>query len=99
MAKDFRLAKPIPQLSCEWKQQGKCKDYDQRIFFSEQHQIIQEAIQVCSGCKVKKECLDYAIANHEHGVWGGTTERQRRLMIRRINYESKKIASYGPTIT
>ena len=98
VAKDFRLAKPIPQLSCEWKQYGSCKEYDRRIFFSELHQTIQQAVLVCNGCKVRKECLDYAIANNEHGVWGGKTERQRRLMIRRINYESKKIAGYGPTI-
>lgn len=34
---------------------------------------------VCELCPVRQECFDYAIANNEQlGVWGGTSERERR---------------------
>jgi WhiB family redox-sensing transcriptional regulator len=34
---------------------------------------------VCAGCSVRSECLDYAAATVETmGVWGGTTDRERR---------------------
>ena len=41
------------------------------------------ALAICAGCSVRKECLQHALDNDERfGVWGGTTERQRRLMAR-----------------
>jgi hypothetical protein len=35
------------------------------------------ALAYCNVCPVKVECLDYALANHEVGTWGGTTAYQR----------------------
>jgi WhiB family transcriptional regulator, redox-sensing transcriptional regulator len=33
---------------------------------------------VCAGCPVRAVCLRYAIENNEpHGIWGGTTSRER----------------------
>lgn len=38
----------------------------------------------CTACPVRTECLDHALEQREmHGVWGGTTERERRQMIAR----------------
>ena len=37
------------------------------------------AKEICGTCKVKDQCLNHALQNHiSHGVWGGTSERQRR---------------------
>ena len=39
--------------------------------------------RVCMGCPVRFECLAEALDNRiEWGVWGGMTERERRLLLR-----------------
>lgn len=40
---------------------------------------IRKAKAVCRTCPVKPECLEWALANNvDHGVWGETTERDRK---------------------
>ena len=36
------------------------------------------AMAVCPRCSVVEECLAFALEHQELGVWGATTERQRR---------------------
>ncbi len=39
---------------------------------------------VCRTCPVHAECLSYALqTGQNHGIWGGTTEEERRLARRR----------------
>ena len=35
---------------------------------------------VCTGCQVRGMCLDLALKYGEYGVWGGTSERERKAM-------------------
>jgi hypothetical protein len=47
---------------------------------------IEEAKKVCAGCLVKAECLEYALEwNIAHGLWGGTSERERRQLRKERN--------------
>jgi hypothetical protein len=40
-----------------------------------------EAIKIaCGFCAVRTECLNFALENQEHGIWGGTTEDERYEM-------------------
>jgi WhiB family redox-sensing transcriptional regulator len=51
------------------------------LFFPERGEPTKEAKKVCAECPVREPCLEYALANGEkHGVWGGTSERERRRM-------------------
>lgn len=51
----------------------------------------REVIAVCrSGCPVKAECLAHALKHGEQGIWGGTTDYQRRQIRRRA--KRRKIA-------
>lgn len=44
----------------------------------------ERAARVCAGCPVADRCLEYAIENRlDDGVWGGTTEKQRRKLRRK----------------
>jgi hypothetical protein len=36
------------------------------------------ALGYCVLCAVVEPCLNYAVAHEERGVWGGTTEAQRK---------------------
>jgi WhiB family redox-sensing transcriptional regulator len=41
------------------------------------------AKQICMGCDVRARCLKYALeSNQQFGVWGGTSERERRRIKR-----------------
>lgn len=43
---------------------------------------LQQAKSVCGSCELKFDCLQYALENVETGIWGGTTEHQRRSLRR-----------------
>lgn len=47
----------------------------------------QEAKKICEGCAEKVQCMLYALEKKESGIWGGTSERQRRRM-RRNGYRT-----------
>lgn len=63
-----------------------CTQYDTDIFYPEEYTdtSVAKAKSICNSCWLKDKCLDYAVASKEgEGVWGGTTPRERRLMLRR----------------
>lgn len=46
-------------------------------------QAVRASVAVCKQCPSRVACLNYALDNDEdYGVWGGTTERQRRMLKR-----------------
>ena len=50
----------------------------------------RKAKQICMGCPVRTECLDYAVSRPEkYGTWGGLNEderaSERRRRMRRAN--------------
>lgn len=75
-----------------------CAESDPEAFFPERaggdgaKDYIKMALAVCTDCPYKKACFDYAMKNSEIGVWGGTTEIQRRRirMANRDKYPKKR---------
>ena len=66
-----------------WRHRAICKDTDPDLFFPERGASTKEAKQVCQGCVVREDCLEYALANGEKfGIWGGLSERERRRIRR-----------------
>lgn len=67
-----------------WVRRAACRGMDPAIFFPLTDEEAEQALAVCRGCSVRQECLEYALAAKErYGVWGGTTERERRRILRR----------------
>lgn len=67
-----------------WTEQGICRTVDPDVWFPEVgcgRPAVQTAVKICQGCPVRRECLAAALERNERfGIWGGTTERQRRGM-------------------
>jgi WhiB family redox-sensing transcriptional regulator len=66
-----------------WHDQANCLGVDPDLFFPERGASTREAKEVCRGCVVREECLEYALSNGEKfGIWGGMSERERRRLRR-----------------
>ncbi len=62
-----------------WQARANCMGVDPDLFFPERGASTREAKEVCRGCVVREDCLEYALANGEKfGIWGGLSERERR---------------------
>ena len=68
----------------DWQERALCAQTDPEAFFPEKGGSTREAKRICSGCEVRAECLEYALAHDERfGIWGGLSERERRRLRRR----------------
>jgi WhiB family redox-sensing transcriptional regulator len=66
----------------EWHVRGACKG-ETEAFFSYDEEVVAQAVAICEGCPVRQECLETALADRNlFGVWGGTTQAERRRMHR-----------------
>jgi WhiB family transcriptional regulator, redox-sensing transcriptional regulator len=75
---------PGPDPDAGWQVHAACAGMNGDLFFPGQGESVKEAKAVCVTCPVINECLDYAMTGREKfGIWGGTTERERRSMRRR----------------
>ena len=61
-----------------WMNDALCQRHPEVSWFPELCHSAAQAKAVCARCACRVNCLQYAIDHHESGVWGGTTERQRR---------------------
>ena len=69
----------------DWQERALCAQTDPEAFFPEKGGSTREAKRICSGCEVRAECLEYALAHDERfGIWGGLSERERRRLRRAI---------------
>ena len=65
----------------DWTMRAKCRGMEDALFPEASDQ--KRARLLCSGCPVRFECLSEALDNRiEWGIWGGMTERERRLLLR-----------------
>lgn len=82
-ARRVTIVRPENLVSPKWMEQGSCRGYSPDTFFPSDGVGVIRTQRICAACPVRAECLEYALVNHiEHGVWGGTSERER-LRIRR----------------
>jgi len=77
-----------------WQAQANCMGVDPDLFFPERGGSTREAKEVCRGCVVREDCLEYALANGEKfGIWGGMSERERRRVRRARALSARQAAS------
>ncbi|MCB1249144.1 MAG: WhiB family transcriptional regulator [Acidimicrobiales bacterium] len=62
---------------------GNCRFEPPATFFPSDGVGVEIAKRICETCPVKAQCLEHALVNRiDHGVWGGTSERQRRRILK-----------------
>jgi WhiB family transcriptional regulator, redox-sensing transcriptional regulator len=72
-----------PGVEVGWQQDAACKDTpDPDVFFPGKTDSGAAAKQVCAGCPVIGDCLEFALqtmpaAERDHGVYGGLTPTER----------------------
>lgn len=81
-----------------WQNLANCLGVDPDLFFPERGASTREAKEVCKGCSVRAECLEYALSNGERfGIWGGLSERERRRLRRqRVMFMRSELSSDPP---
>ncbi|MFZ4153650.1 WhiB family transcriptional regulator [Streptomyces pseudogriseolus] len=73
-----------------WRQSAACRTEDPELFFpigTSGPALLQteQAKAVCRRCPVREQCLEWALETGQSiGVWGGTSETERRALKRRI---------------
>jgi WhiB family redox-sensing transcriptional regulator len=66
-----------------WRAAALCAQSDPEAFFPDKGMPARAAQAVCQRCEVRAECLAWALEHDQrYGVWGGTTELERRRMRR-----------------
>ncbi len=64
-----------------WLTNAKCRGMNPNVFHPGRGESEIEAKAVCAACPVQLHCLRYALNASEHiGIWGSTSERQRRVL-------------------
>jgi WhiB family transcriptional regulator, redox-sensing transcriptional regulator len=68
-----------------WMSSGACRSEDTRLFFpltesGPSLRQIERARAICRHCPVLTTCLRYAMDTGQHGIWGATTDDERRAM-------------------
>jgi len=82
-----------------WRGRSACRDSDPDVFFpigstGMALEQIETAKRICTACQVSEECLEFALAtNQEAGVWGGTTEEERRKLRKAWLAKQRRAAS------
>ena len=79
-----------------WMSRGACGSSDPELFFPVAGTTrpavrqAEAAKAVCRRCVVRANCLSYALETTPVGIWGGTTEEERRAAlgssVRRANW-------------
>jgi WhiB family transcriptional regulator, redox-sensing transcriptional regulator len=66
-----------------WQELALCAQVDPELFFPDKGESSRPAKRVCGACEVRAECLHDALDRGERfGVWGGLSERERRVLER-----------------
>ncbi len=70
----------------DWMTDAICIEVGPEPFFVGNGGSSQQGKRICAGCPVRSECLDHVMSLPRYGdayvsgIWGGTTEEERRQL-------------------
>jgi hypothetical protein len=76
-----KIETPLPK----WERRA-CATADPNDFFTDDKadEVPETAGRYCRVCEIQPSCLQWAMTYDEQGVWGNTTEMQRKRLKRGI---------------
>ncbi len=92
----------MSEYGTEWRAAGACLSADPDLFFpvatgTVAAREMSKAQRICARCRVRQECLDFAMRTGEmHGVWGGTTPEERLRARRQHNRAGRTRPAWQP---
>lgn len=92
----YRPVDIAAELAADWRSRAACVGYPNGLFFptvEAPESQVERAMGVCARCEVSKECLRYALeTNQRSGIWGGTSEEERRSLRRKWLADRRRTA-------
>ena len=73
----------------DWQRHGACVGDQPDQFFPEGRPANAPRLLCKQHCPVREQCLAWALAHDEEGIWGGLTEPERRRLKRKNRSEAK----------
>ncbi|HSM45444.1 MAG TPA: WhiB family transcriptional regulator [Acidimicrobiia bacterium] len=85
------------ELAADWRAHAACSGYPNTLFFPSVDRAddvsVAKAKAVCAVCPVIDDCLEYALeTNQRSGIWGGTSEKERKSLRRKWLAERRRSA-------
>lgn len=85
------------ELVADWRARAACSGYPNTLFFPTSDGVddanVDRAKAVCAVCPVAEDCLEYALeTNQRAGIWGGTSEQERKSLRRKWLAERRRSA-------
>jgi len=80
----------------DWRLEAACRGVPTEIFFPRRPEkgehyprLVPDPRYYCSRCPVKVECKEAGMTEN-FGIWGGTSERQRKILRRKRMIQAKR---------
>ena len=67
---------------------SKCAGMDISMFFTETAIAERKAKAICGSCPIMEACGTWAVHNAEHGVFGGLSAKERKLMRGKVGVQT-----------
>lgn len=64
-----------------------------RTYGAYMYRGLRDVQAICASCAMRDACLDYALHVNVSGIWGGTTETQRKSLRRQRNIVVQPVLS------
>lgn len=85
------------ELVADWRAHAACAGYPNTLFFptteTTEETLVARAKAICAVCPVIEDCLEYSLeTNQRSGIWGGTSEKERKSLRRKWLAERRRSA-------
>jgi len=91
-----QLPEPTRPLPTGWMAAAACRGEDPEVWFPVSESFLHPvAEQVCGGCPVRSECLEWALDSQPLGIAGGLTSEERRQIRKDRKADAGQLVTAG----